>query len=155
MLYTSEKNQKLILISLLNNSGPGMAVCIGYNWCREKDIDCIAKMDGDGQMDPSELEALCQPIVYNGIDCVKGNRLIHQSAWVSIPKTRYFGNSILSILTKFASGYWHVSDTQTGYIVLSKKALKSLHLERIYTNYGYPNDILVKLNIAFLHHQRS
>ena len=149
ILYTSEKNQRLVLITLLSNSGPGMAVCIGYNWCREKNIDCIAKMDGDGQMDSSELEALCRPIIYDNIDCAKGNRLIHQSAWTVIPKARYFGNSILSILTKFASGYWHVSDTQTGYIAISRKSLNSLNLERIYTDYGYPNDILVKLNIAF------
>ena len=147
--YFNSSNSKLILISLEKNSGPGLAVCIGYDWCRKNDIDCIAKMDGDGQMDPKELESLCNPIVYENIDCVKGNRLIHQNAWLIIPKIRYFGNSILSILTKFASGYWHVSDTQTGYIALSKKALNCLRLDEIYTSYGYPNDILVKLNITF------
>ena len=83
------------------------------------------------------------------IDYVKGNRLIHRSSWFVIPKIRYFGNSLLSVLTKIASGYWHISDTQTGYTAISKSALNSIHLHKIYKSYGVPNDILVKLNIAF------
>ena len=66
-----------------------------------------------------------------------------------IPKVRYFGNSILSILTKLASGYWRVSDTQTGYTAISNKALNAIRIHEIYRSYGMPNDMLVKLNIAF------
>ena len=105
-------------------------------------------MDGDGQMDPRELESLCTPVVCDGIDYVKGNRLIHRSAWLIIPKVRFFGNSVLSIFTKLASGYWRVSDTQTGYTAISKRAINSFPIHSIYRSYGYPNDILVKLNIA-------
>ena len=106
-------------------------------------------MDGDGQMDPSELESICIPVVNENIDYVKGNRLIHRSSLLVIPKIRFFGNSILSILTKLASGYWRISDTQTGFTAISLKALSSIRLYKIYKSYGYPNDILVKLNIAF------
>jgi hypothetical protein len=106
-------------------------------------------MAGDGQMDPDELESICRPVIDDQIDYVKGNRLIHRSALLVIPKVRYFGNSILSILTKLASGYWHVSDTQTGYTAISNKALNAIRLYDIYKSYGMPNDMLVKLNIAF------
>lgn len=106
-------------------------------------------MAGDGQMDPDELEKICKPVVEEEVDYVKGNRLIHRSSLFVIPKTRYFGNSILSILTKIASGYWHVSDTQTGYTAISNSALYSIRLHKIYKHYGMPNDMLVKLNIAF------
>ena len=105
-------------------------------------------MDGDGQMDPNELEKICSPVIEEGVDYVKGNRLIHESAWVIIPKIRFFGNSILSIFTKIASGYWHVSDTQTGYTALSNHGLNSIPLYKIYKRYGMPNDMLIKLNIA-------
>jgi hypothetical protein len=74
--------------------------------------------------------------------------LIHRSAKLVIPRTRYFGNSILSILTKMASGYWRVSDTQTGYTAISLDALGKIDLAGIYKSYGMPNDMLVKLNIA-------
>jgi len=143
------ENDRVILINLKKNSGAGAAVAVGYKWCKDQQIACVAKMDGDGQMDPAELQSLCEPIVRGEVDFVKGNRLIHRSAWLVIPKIRYLGNSVLSILTKIASGYWHVSDTQTGYVAISLKALESIRLHDLYPRYGYPNDLLVKLNIAF------
>ena len=143
------QKDRIILINQLGNSGVGAAVARGYKWCKDYGIDCVAKVDGDGQMDPEELESICRPVVEEGIDYVKGNRLIHKSASIVIPKVRFFGNSILSILTKIASGYWHISDTQTAFTALSNKALNSIELHKLYKRYGYPNDILVKLNIAF------
>ncbi len=145
----SSKEDKIILINLSKNSGVGAAIACGYKWAKDHDIDCTAVMDGDGQMDPNELKSICHPIINDDIDYVKGNRLIHRSSWFVIPKIRYFGNSILSILTKIASGYWNVSDTQTGYTAISKKALNSIDLHKIYKHYGMPNDMLVKLNISF------
>jgi len=149
VLTVNPESERIILINQLKNSGNGRAIARGFKWAKDYNIDCTAIMDGDGQMDPSELESICAPIVYENIDYVKGNRLIHRSALLVIPKLRYFGNSVLSILTKIASGYWHVSDTQCGYIALSKKAIHSLRLHQIYKSYGWPNDILVKMNISF------
>jgi len=145
----SPETDRIILINLLKNAGVGAAIARGYKWAKDYGIDCTAVMAGDGQMDPDELESICLPVIEEGIDYVKGNRLIHRSALLVIPKIRYLGNSILSILTKMASGYWHVSDTQTGYTALSNKALNAIRLHQIYPRYGMPNDMLVKLNIAF------
>ena len=139
---------RIILINHLGNYGVGAAIARGYKWCKDHGIDCTAVMAGDGQMDPDELEKICLPVVRDGVDYVKGNRLIHRSAWLVVPKVRYIGNSILSILTKIASGYWHVSDTQTGFTAISLDALNALRLHHIYRSYGMPNDMLVKLNIA-------
>lgn len=144
----NEDSDRIILIHNKINTGVGGAIARGYKWCKDHAIDCTAVMAGDGQMDPSELEKICMPVVRDNVDYVKGNRLIHRSSWLVIPKIRYFGNSILSILTKIASGYWHVSDTQTGYTAISKSALNAIRLHKIYNSYGMPNDMLVKLNIA-------
>jgi glycosyltransferase involved in cell wall biosynthesis len=140
-------DDKVVLLDLQRNSGVGGAIARGYKWAKDHNIDCTAVMAGDGQMDPDELEGICTPVIFEGIDYVKGNRLSHKSAKALIPKTRFFGNSILSLLTKLASGYWHVSDTQTGYTAISNKALNLLDLYKIYPRYGMPNDMLVKLNI--------
>jgi glycosyltransferase involved in cell wall biosynthesis len=142
------KNSRIILINHLKNGSVGAAIATGYRWCLENNIDCTAVMGGDAQMDPSELEDICMPVVNGEVDYVKGNRLKHRSATFVIPKIRYFGNSILSLLTKIASGYWQISDTQTGYTAISLDGLKGIHLYDIYHSYGCPNDILVKLNIA-------
>jgi hypothetical protein len=60
---------------------------------------------------------------------------------------RYLGNSYLSLLTKIASGYWHIADSQTGYTVINLRSLEMLDLDGIYKSFGMPNDILVKLNV--------
>lgn len=140
---------RLILISNLENSGVGGSIARGYKWCKDNEIDCTAVMAGDGQMDPGELESICLPVVIGEVDYTKGNRLIHGSANIFIPKTRFFGNSVLSLFTKIASGYWRISDTQTGYTAISLKALKAIRLQEIYKKYGMPNDMLVKLNMAY------
>jgi glycosyltransferase involved in cell wall biosynthesis len=140
---------RLILIRNLKNVGVGAAIARGYKWAKDSGIDCTAVMAGDAQMDPAELRGICEPVAENDVDYVKGNRLLHRGAWFVIPKIRFFGNSILSIFTKIASGYWKISDTQTGYTAISLNALKSIKLHKIYKKYGMPNDMLVKLNIAY------
>ena len=149
IVNANAESDRVILINNLQNGGVGSAIARGYKWCLDHNIDCTAVMAGDGQMDPSELKNICLPVLTEEIDYVKGNRLIHGGARLVMPKTRYFGNSILSILTKIASGYWHVSDTQTGFTAISLSALSAISLHDIYRNYGMPNDMLVKLNIAF------
>lgn len=148
ILNDDYQNQRIILIDHLENGGVGASIATGYKWAKDHNIDCTAVMAGDGQMDPSELEKICLPVINDNVDYVKGNRLIHRSAWLVIPKIRFFGNSILSMLTKIASGYWHVSDTQTGYTAISNSGLHAIRLHQIYKRYGMPNDMLVKLNIA-------
>ncbi len=148
-IYEDKNNSRIVLINHKNNFGKGAGIATGYKWAKDHGLDCTATMDGDGQMDPSELEAICVPIISEGIDYVKGNRLIHRSSLLVIPKIRFLGNSILSILTKLSSGYWKISDTQTGFTAIGNKALNSIRLQNIYKGYGYPNDMLVKLNIAF------
>lgn len=140
-------NPKLVLIRHEKNGGVGKAISTGYVWCRERDIDIAVVMAGDGQMDPADLPRLLDPIVDDHADYSKGNRLVTGEAWKKIPKHRYIGNSVLTFMTKIASGYWHVTDSQTGYTALNKRALKTIPLEDIYPRYGMPNDLLVTLNI--------
>src|SRR5919198_3760145 len=49
---------------------------------------------------------------------------------------------------KIASGYWHVADSQSGYTAIRLETLEMLDLDRIYPRYGFPNDLLVHLNIV-------
>ena len=54
---------------------------------------------------------------------------------------------MLSFLTKIASGYWHVADSQAGYTAIALPLLDRLDLDRVYRRYGFPNDLLVHLNV--------
>ncbi|MDR2442277.1 MAG: glycosyltransferase family 2 protein, partial [Deltaproteobacteria bacterium] len=138
---------KLVLLTHAQNQGVGGAIATGYKWARDHDIDLTAVMAGDGQMDPADLPSLCDLVAEEGVDYAKGNRLAYEESYHLIPKIRFFGNAILSFLTKIASGYWHIADSQTGYTVISLRALKALDWDKMYKRYGQPNDILVRLNI--------
>jgi len=129
------------------NKGVGAAIVTGYKRALAAGVDVTAVMAGDNQMDPAELEALALPVARGELDYAKANRLFTGRAWELIPRHRYLGNGVLSLLTKIASGYWHVADSQAGYTAISLRYLELLDLDRIYTRYGFPNDMLVHLNV--------
>ena len=139
-------NQRIVLLKHKKNRGVGGAIATGYKWARDNKIDVTAVMAGDGQMDPDDLESVIKPLVAGVADYSKGNRLFFGDAWNMIPHYRYMGNAFLSLLTKIASGYWHVADSQSGYTAISWMALNRIDLNSIYKDYGMPNDLLIKLN---------
>jgi glycosyltransferase involved in cell wall biosynthesis len=130
-----------------SNAGVGAAVVTGYRRALEEEVDVTCVMNADNQMDPAELRALVEPVAGGEVDYAKANRLVSGEAWTVIPRTRYLGNAVLSLLTKISSGYWHVADSQAGYTALSLDALRRLDLGRLYPRYGFPNDMLVHLNV--------
>lgn len=138
---------RTVLIVLPNNQGVGAAILAGYNEAVRRQIDVTAVMAGDGQMDPKQLRMLIAPVAAGQADYAKANRLYYRQAWTSTPRTRYLGNAFLSMLTKIASGYWHVADSQTGFTAISLAALETIDLDGLYPRYGYPNDMLVRLNV--------
>jgi glycosyltransferase involved in cell wall biosynthesis len=129
------------------NRGVGAAIVTGYVRALEDEMDVVAVMAADNQMDPADLPAIVVPVVRGEVDYAKANRLFSGQAWQLIPRTRYLGNAVLSLLTKVASGYWHVADSQSGYTAISREMLAQLDLDRVYTRYGFPNDLLVHLNV--------
>ena len=137
---------RLLLISHEKNIGVGGSIKTGYRRSLELDMDIVIIMAGDGQMDPDQLPLLLDPIVRGEVDYTKGNRLSHPE-FLKMPRIRRIGNSILTLLTKIASGYWGIIDPQNGYTAISKKALEEMNLDNVYDGYGCPNDILIELNI--------
>lgn len=138
---------KIVLIEHEVNQGVGGAIATGYKWSRDNHIDIAVVMAGDAQMNPADLPAILDPIVENLADYTKGNRLVTGDAFRKIPTIRFIGNSVLSLLTKIASGYWRVADSQTGYTGINARALAAIDWDQMYKRYGQPNDLLVKLNV--------
>jgi glycosyltransferase involved in cell wall biosynthesis len=128
------------------NEGVGAAIVTGYRQAIAEEIGVTVVMAADNQMDPAELVGLVEPVARGEADYAKANRLVSGEAWQVIPRSRYLGNAILSLLTKIASGYWHVADSQAGYTTISLETLRRLDLGNVYRRYGFPNDMLVHLN---------
>jgi len=142
-----EKHDKVVLLRHATNQGCGGSLATGYKWARDNNIDVSVRMDGDGQMPSESLQAILDPVVEGRADYSKSNRLFTGEAYKKMPKTRYFGNGFLSLLTKIASGYWHVADFQSGFTAINKELLHAVDWDKMYKRYGQPNDLLVRLNV--------
>jgi len=128
------------------NRGVGAAIKTGYQRALEDEMDVVAVMNGDGQMDPAILDRILDPVVDGRAAYAKGNRLGDEEQREEMSRFRLFGNYLLTSLTRVASGYWTMVDPQNGYTAISADALRSVELEERYDGYGFCNDLLVALN---------
>jgi glycosyltransferase involved in cell wall biosynthesis len=140
-------DSRIVVIVHERNRGAGAAVVTGYKRALEDGAEVACVMNGDNQMDPTEMLSLVTPVAKDEVDYTKANRLFTGEAWDLIPHYRYLGNAMLSLLTKIASGYWHVADSQAGYTAINRRMLELVDLDNVYPRYGYPNDMLVHLNV--------
>lgn len=147
VLDQQKNDSRIVLIQHSINQGVGAAIASGYKHALANGFDIAVVMAGDAQMDPDDLPNLIQPVINGDTDYAKGNRLFTEQAWHKIPKIRYLGNAVLSLLTKIASGYWHVADSQCGYTAVNREVLETINWDKMYKRYGQPNDLLVRLNI--------
>ncbi len=145
--YAAEQPERITVIEHDVNQGVGGAIATGYKAALAERFDITVVMAGDAQMDPDDLPHVVAPVARGECDYAKGNRLFRGDAWQLIPRVRYLGNSMISLLTKIASGYWHVADSQSGYTAIGLVALERIDWDHMFKRYGQPNDLLVRLNI--------
>jgi dolichol-phosphate mannosyltransferase len=129
------------------NLGVGGAMVTGFRAALDGGYDVAIKMDADDQMDVAELPTLVRPIELGMAEYVKGNRFRRSGRPPAMPRSRWFGNVVLSFLTKVASGYWHVFDPQCGFIAITAPTLRRLKLDGIARDYFFENDMLIRLNV--------
>jgi dolichol-phosphate mannosyltransferase len=130
------------------NRGVGAATITGYRAGIEDGCDILVKLDADGQMDPDEMAHLVEPLLDGKADYAKGNRFYAINRNRSMPGPRRYGGSLLSFLTKVASGYWHVFDSQCGFTAVRSSFLATVDLDRVAKDYFFENDMLIWLNMA-------
>jgi hypothetical protein len=128
----------------------GAAIATGYTSALHAGADVTAVMAGDSQMDPADLAALINPVVEGRTDYAKGNRFEWPDVESVMPVQRLIGNVVLSHLTRLASGYGHIFDSQCGYTAANRRALAAILGGPVFPRYGYPNDLLVRLAAAGL-----
>ena len=132
---------RMIVVRHAANQGVGAATKTGYRLVLAGDVDLIAVMDGDAQMDGRDLAALLDAAIDGG-DYVKGNRFLHRESLPAMPLTRLLGNRILSFLTRCAAGSATGLDSQCGFTVVRRSALARVSLDGLYDRYGFPNEML-------------
>ena len=129
------------------NQGVGGAVMTGYEAILQTDAAIAVKVDGDGQMDLTQLPRLIAPIVQGKADYTKGNRFNSVEALEAMPRVRIFGNAVLSFMNKFASGYWRITDPTNGYTAIHTQVLNDLKFVKIAKRYFFESDLLFRLSL--------
>ncbi len=146
VLEELQANLGITCIRREKNGGVGAAIVTGYKAALHKSADVIVVMAGDAQMDPEDLPFLLMPVLRQEADYAKGDRLSWPGVSKAMPFMRFFGNHVLSILTRITSGYRSVRDSQCGYTAVSAEVLLKFNLDTLYPRYGFPNDMLAKLH---------
>lgn len=130
------------------NLGVGGATIRGFNEALKLGASIIVKIDGDGQMNPSEISRFIQPIARNQCDYTKGNRFHNFDFIERMPKIRILGNLALTLFSKMSSGYWNVLDPNNGFLAISSSALKHIPLHKISNRYFFESDMLFRLYLS-------
>ena len=128
------------------NRGVGFSVVRGFKRALEEDADIVCIMPGDAQCDPANLPALIDAVLDDECDYAKANRFLRGVE--KMPPFRRFGNTVLTILTKFATGYYSVFDTQNSFSAIRAETLRRLDLDAISPRYEFENSYL--LHLAFI-----
>lgn len=104
------------------NLGKGASLRIGFQHARG---DLVTIQDADLELDPSEFQALLQPIIEGRADVVYGSRFLGKG--IKGSPTFWLANRGLAILTNLLYGS-KLTDIETCYKVFRKEVLTSLTL---------------------------
>ena len=144
---TETADPRLTVIRHEENQGVGGSILTAHTKAMALGADIDVVFAGDGQMDPTYLPNLLDPIINDGYGFTKANRFYSSKSFEGMPLYRVFGNVMLSFLNKLASGYWNLFDPQNGYTATRRDVLQRLDFERIAKRYEFENDFLMHLNI--------
>jgi len=144
----ASQNGRLTVIKRPKNEGVGAAIISGHKEALKDKMDVMAIMAGDGEMDPTMLDKVLDPVVEGKANYAKGNRFSTPQHKKGMSAWRIFGSFLLTYLTRIASGYWHIVDPQNGYTSVSREAIERINLDRVEKGFAFENDLLVKLNVC-------
>lgn len=139
------------LLSHAVNHGPGQGIITGYLKSNQDGHDITVVCGGDHQMPLHETPRLLDAVIDDHVDYAKGNRFMERgNAFDIMPNTRFWGNTLLSLMTKVASGNYDVFDVVDGFTAISKRGIDSVDWSKAWKGYGYPMDFVIRISAAGL-----
>ena len=140
---------KLIIVDNKVNQGVGGALIAGYDYViKNTKATAIGIVAGDDQFDSSYLKAMLDDFIDQSADYVKASRFFHREAFKTMPKYRQFGNIFISLLTKFSTGYYSITDITNGCGWLRREIIEKVDFSIVEKRYDYETSMLTALSIA-------
>jgi glycosyltransferase involved in cell wall biosynthesis len=143
----ADECKALVVLDNERNRGVGYTVVRGLKEAVSREMDLVAVMAADAQCDPAYLSEMCDALIDEKLDYVKANRFMHLTALQAMPPFRRAGNIVITLLNKFATGYYTIFDSQNGYGVFHRTALERLPFELIGERYDYENTLLIAMSM--------
>lgn len=145
----AKDNKKVVVIDNEKNLGVGGALMAGYRYALEKtSSEAIGIVAGDDQFDTSYLGPMLDEFIEGKYDYVKASRFFHREAFKTMPRYRQFGNIFISLLTKFSTGYYTITDITNGCGWLRRSILQKVNFDFVQQRYDYETSMLTALSIA-------
>lgn len=143
----AKKNSRVFPIHHSVNTGIGGAYISGFEKALANNADLIFTMAGDAQCNQDYMTNMADTLLSGDLDYVKANRFVHLEELKQMPTFRRIGNTVITLLTKFSSGYYSIFDSQNGYGVFKRKTIQNLPISHIGRRYDYENTLLIALAI--------
>ena len=140
---------KLSVVDNKVNQGVGGALIAGYDYAiKNTKATAIGIVAGDDQFDSSYLKAMLDDFIDQSADYVKASRFFHREAFKTMPKYRQFGNIFISLLTKFSTGYYSITDITNGCGWLRREIIEKVDFSIVEKRYDYETSMLTALSIV-------
>ena len=109
------------------NLGYGAAIASCLECARERSVDSLVILDGDGQHDPTEIPDVLAPVLNEEVDISIGSRFVENTANHEVPRYRRFGIKVLTKLNNLGEAKENrVTDGQSGFRAYSRNAIRCL-----------------------------
>jgi len=136
---------KFLLLRHSKNRGFGAALKTCYTHALRTSSDMLVVMGADGQMLPSELPTVLDPIVDGIADVVNGDRSPSMfSARDNMPRDRFTLNRLITRLTSLVSGY-NINDAECGYTAIRRECAAAIDWNGMTDGWGIGLERLVLL----------
>jgi dolichol-phosphate mannosyltransferase len=139
--------KNLNLIYNKKNLGVGGAMKEGFKYIKKLKFDYAVKIDGDGQLNAKQAIEICKYSYNKKLDYTVGTRFQIKRNKINMPKSRWYGNKIISLLSKVSSGQYQIEDFLNGMICISKKSLIRIDLEKIKNSFLFETSMIFENSI--------
>lgn len=137
----------VIVIFNKNNLGVGGAMKQGFEYLKKIKYDYAVKIDGDGQINPVDGLKICNFASRNNLDYVIGTRFnIKTRNYKEMPKLRWYGNKLISLISKITTGQYKLNDFLNGLVCISRKTLEKIDLKKIRNNFFFETSMIFELS---------
>lgn len=138
-----KENSKINIIERTGKLGLGTAYIAGFRWALERDYEFIFEMDCDFSHDPADIPNLLEAAQTN--DLAIGSRYIDGIRIINWPMHRLLLSYFAGVYTRIITGL-QVLDATGGFKCFTRNALKSLNLDKVFSN-GYSFQIELNFKI--------